>query len=108
MSERRRGQAGDLPMSSAQEQLWFIHEYNNAHPVLNAPVMVWLRGALDVAALGRALDGVVARHEVLRSRLAPGGDGRAAAGGGPPGGGSGPGGGPSRGWGPRGPRWGCV
>src|SRR5215470_6100674 len=72
--ETRRSQVANPP-SFAQEQLWFIHEYNNAHPVLNLPILVRLRGRLDVGALGRAFGGVVARHEALRTRLIVSADG---------------------------------
>ena len=65
-----------LPVSYGQEQLWFIDEFNNGLAAHNVPNLVRLRGQLDVAALRRALDGVVARHEALRTRLVAGADGR--------------------------------
>jgi amino acid adenylation domain-containing protein len=73
---RRGAGPADLPMSFAQEQLWFIDEFHKGLPAHNMPSLVWLRGQLDVPALGRALDGVVARHEALRTRLLAGPGGR--------------------------------
>jgi amino acid adenylation domain-containing protein len=67
-----------LPMSFAQEQLWFIDEFHHGLPAHNVPSLVRMRGALDVAALGRALDRLAARHEALRTRLLAGVDGRPA------------------------------
>jgi amino acid adenylation domain-containing protein len=66
----------DQPLSFAQEQLWFIDEFHHGLPAHNLPGLIRLRGPLDVAALGRALDGVVARHEALRTRLLAGPDGQ--------------------------------
>jgi amino acid adenylation domain-containing protein len=63
-------------LSFGQEQLWFIDEFHHGLPAHNVANLVWLRGALDVAALRRALDGVVARHEARRTRLVAGADGR--------------------------------
>jgi amino acid adenylation domain-containing protein len=71
------GRAG-LPLSFAQEQLWFIDEFHHGLAAHNLPGLVRLRGPLDAAALGRALDGVAARHEALRTRLLAGPDGRPA------------------------------
>ncbi|TXS41852.1 non-ribosomal peptide synthetase, partial [Streptomyces sp. OR43] len=64
-----------LPLSFAQQRLWFLDrlEPGALGHVLPTP-MPWT-GDLDVAVLGAALSGVVARHEVLRTRLAPGADG---------------------------------
>ena len=66
----------DLPLTFAQEQLWFIDEFHHGLPAHNVPGLVWLRGPLDVAALGRALDRLIARQEALRTRLPAGNDGR--------------------------------
>jgi amino acid adenylation domain-containing protein len=71
-----RGRGAELPMSPAQEQLWFIDEFHQGLPAHNLPYLVRLRGPLDTAALGRALDSAVARHEALRTRLLAAGDGR--------------------------------
>jgi amino acid adenylation domain-containing protein len=76
MTTRREAGVTGLPLSFAQEQLWFIDEFHHGLPAHNLPGLVRLRGRLDVAALGRALDGVVARHEALRTRLLAGPDGQ--------------------------------
>ena len=69
--------AEGLPPSFAQEQLWFVDRFHADLPMMhNVPVTVRLRGPLDTAALGRALDAFVARHEPLRTRLVSGEDGR--------------------------------
>ncbi|MEZ0112508.1 amino acid adenylation domain-containing protein [Catenulispora sp. EB89] len=68
--------AGELPLSFNQEQLWFIEQFHAGLPTYNVPHLVRLRGGLDVAALGRALDGLVERHEALRTRFVGDDDGR--------------------------------
>ncbi|MEU3628600.1 non-ribosomal peptide synthetase [Amycolatopsis coloradensis] len=58
------------PLSSAQEQLWFIDELRSSAAIehlLSATLR--LRGALDVEALAAALTEIASRHAVLRSRF---------------------------------------
>ncbi|HEX9030655.1 MAG TPA: amino acid adenylation domain-containing protein [Streptosporangiaceae bacterium] len=66
----------EIPLSFAQEQLWFIDEFHNGLPAHNVPHLVRLNGPVDAAALDRALEAVIARHEPLRTRLTAGRDGR--------------------------------
>jgi amino acid adenylation domain-containing protein len=68
----------DLPLTFAQEQLWFIDEFHHGLAAHNVANLVRLRGPLDAGALGRSLDAIVARHEALRTRLVAGDDGRGA------------------------------
>ncbi len=63
----RVARGGPLALSFAQQRLWFIDRLEQASPQYNVPVALELVGELDVAALQRALDALVARHEVLRS-----------------------------------------
>jgi len=56
-----------VPMSFAQELLWLLDRASPGMHGYNVPRTARLRGPLDVTALQTALDGVVARHEVLRS-----------------------------------------
>ena len=62
-----RGQ--QLALSFAQESLWVIDQLNPESAVYNIPLLLWLDGTLDVAALVRALEEVVRRHEALRTRF---------------------------------------
>jgi amino acid adenylation domain-containing protein len=56
-----------IPLSFAQERLWFLDQLASGTSVYNLPVAVELRGVLDVAALGAALDELVRRHAALRT-----------------------------------------
>ncbi|MFE5732209.1 amino acid adenylation domain-containing protein [Streptomyces sp. NPDC056528] len=66
---------GALPLSRQQEGLWFLHQLDPDSPVYHLPLVLRLRGPLDVAALRRALRGLTERHEVLRTRLVADEDG---------------------------------
>ncbi len=56
-----------LPLSYAQERLWFLAAMEGPSATYNVPLALRLRGALDPAALAAAINGVVHRHEVLRT-----------------------------------------
>jgi amino acid adenylation domain-containing protein/non-ribosomal peptide synthase protein (TIGR01720 family) len=62
--------AGDLPLSFAQERLWFLAQLEPDDPSYVIPSAMRLRGRLDVAALRRALSEIARRHEILRTRFA--------------------------------------
>ena len=60
--------AGDeLPLSFAQERLWFLQQLEPKNPFYNNSAAVRLAGRPDVEALQRTLSEVVRRHEVLRT-----------------------------------------
>src|SRR3954451_25071461 len=58
------------PASPAQERLWFLDRLEPAGAAYVLPVAVRLTGALDAAALERALGEIVRRHEALRTTFA--------------------------------------
>ncbi|MBO0871081.1 MAG: AMP-binding protein, partial [Micromonosporaceae bacterium] len=59
-----------LPVSYGQQRLWFVCELDPAASLAyHVAGGMRIRGPLDVRALRRALDLVVARHEVLRTGL---------------------------------------
>ncbi|AGC42721.1 non-ribosomal peptide synthetase [Myxococcus stipitatus DSM 14675] len=58
---------GPLPLSFAQRRMWFLSRMDPSGFAYNAPFFSRLSGPLDVAALERALDAVVRRHEALRT-----------------------------------------
>jgi hypothetical protein len=58
---------GALPLSFAQQRLWFTHLLGPDSPAHTIPHAFRLRGALDVDAWRRAVNEIVRRHEVLRT-----------------------------------------
>lgn len=67
---RRPGRrpAGEAPqLSISQERLWFLSQLEPESPAYNRPLAARMRGEVDAGRLRRALNEVVARHEVLRS-----------------------------------------
>ncbi|HYM75979.1 MAG TPA: amino acid adenylation domain-containing protein, partial [Candidatus Dormibacteraeota bacterium] len=56
-----------IPLSFGQRGLWFVAQLEGGNEAYNIPLRVQLRGELNVGALKRALDRIVARHEALRT-----------------------------------------
>ncbi|TQC34206.1 amino acid adenylation domain-containing protein, partial [Rhodococcus sp. WS7] len=56
-----------IPLSLAQQRMWFLNRFEPGSAVNNIPVAIRLSGSLDVAALQAAVSDVVARHEILRT-----------------------------------------
>jgi|GEM_PF-166635 len=65
-----------LPMSYAQQRLWFLDQLQGKSTEYNVPEALRLRGELDYPALERALSAIVQRHEILRTRFAEAEDGQ--------------------------------
>ena len=57
----------ELPLSFAQQRLWFLDQLDKGSPVYNMPYALHLQGELNRQALQLALNEIVRRHEVLRT-----------------------------------------
>jgi amino acid adenylation domain-containing protein/non-ribosomal peptide synthase protein (TIGR01720 family) len=65
---------GPLPLSFAQQRLWFLHQMDPLSPAYNMPFAFRLSGPLAIPALAASLTEVVRRHETLRTTLVLTGD----------------------------------
>ena len=58
-----------LPLSFAQQRLWFIHQMDPAGSAYNETAAVLLEGPLNAPLFQECLNQIVARHEILRTRF---------------------------------------
>ncbi|HSK78180.1 MAG TPA: amino acid adenylation domain-containing protein, partial [Thermoanaerobaculia bacterium] len=61
---------GTLPLSFAQQRLWFIDQLEPGSPLYNLAVVLRAEGPLEPAVLARCLEEIVRRHEALRTVFA--------------------------------------
>jgi amino acid adenylation domain-containing protein len=66
---RRLDRSGPLPLSLAQQRLWFLHQLDPVSSVYNIAAALRMRGPLDINALERSLMKIVQRHETLRTHF---------------------------------------
>ncbi|MCP4653919.1 MAG: AMP-binding protein, partial [bacterium] len=64
-----------VPLSFAQERLWFLAELEPESAAYNLPQMFRVEGPLEVTALEGGLDAIVRRHEALRTTFVQGDSG---------------------------------
>ena len=64
---KKSQRSATLPLSFAQERLWFLDQLEPGNPVYNIPIVLRMRGPLDRFVLERSLIEIIQRHESLRT-----------------------------------------
>ncbi|NEU76690.1 non-ribosomal peptide synthetase [Hassallia byssoidea VB512170] len=59
--------SGNLPLSFAQQRLWFLDQLTPNNPFYNVPAALHLKGSLNSIALEQTFNEIVQRHEALRT-----------------------------------------
>jgi amino acid adenylation domain-containing protein len=65
----RVSREGRLPLSFAQQRLWFLDQLVPNNPFYNCPSAMRLGGRVDLESLERVINEIIRRHEVLRTRF---------------------------------------
>lgn len=65
------GRQEQIPLTFAQQRLWFLNHLEPESPVYNIAMTVRLRGSLDIEVLRASLDDAVKRHASLRTSFHP-------------------------------------
>ncbi|MCL6753065.1 amino acid adenylation domain-containing protein [Nostoc sp. CCCryo 231-06] len=65
----RIGRSPQLPLSFAQQRLWFLAQLEADSPFYNIPAAVRLQGELNFKALQQSFDEIISRHEALRTNF---------------------------------------
>ncbi|MFN6441574.1 MAG: amino acid adenylation domain-containing protein [Nostoc sp. DedSLP01] len=60
---------GELPLSFAQQRLWFLNQLSPDSRSYNLLLIMRLEGSLNIAALEQSLSELVRRHEILRTNF---------------------------------------
>ncbi|WP_190017130.1 non-ribosomal peptide synthetase [Streptomyces lucensis] len=66
---RDRDGEAEAPASFTQRRMVFLHGLDPESPAYNSPAQFLLTGRVDTGAIEEALNGILARHDVLRTRL---------------------------------------
>jgi non-ribosomal peptide synthetase component F/acyl carrier protein len=64
-----RPKDGPIPLSYAQQRLWFMEKLFEGKSLYHMPTVLKIEGDIDKEALRKSLDHIVARHEILRTKL---------------------------------------
>ena len=59
----------DLPLSFAQARMWFLSQLEPNNPFYNEPQALRLHGSLNLVALEKSFNKIIARHEILRTNF---------------------------------------
>ena len=70
-----RLEATALPLSYAQERQWFLWQLDPQSAAYHIPSALRLKGRLDIAALQKSFESLIARHESLRTQFRQVGEG---------------------------------
>src|SRR5262249_37328222 len=57
----------EIPLSYSQQRLWYLQYAEEATPISNIPIVITIKGELDLPALEKSFKSIIERHEILRT-----------------------------------------